>query len=95
MAASDQETPRYTGFGGAIATLKVAAFRNYTLANSASLTGTWLQKLAMSWLVWELTESPSWLGIFIFADLLTIIIVSPIIGAVADRVDRLQLMILA
>jgi MFS family permease len=95
LAASDQETPRYTGFGGAIATLKVAAFRNYTLANSASLTGTWLQKLAMSWLVWELTESPSWLGIFIFADLLTIIIVSPIIRAVADRVDRLQLMILA
>ena len=62
MAATDQETPRYTGFGGAIATMQVAAYRNYTLANSASLTGTWLQKLAMSWLVWELTESPSWLG---------------------------------
>ena len=95
MAASDQENPRYTGFGGAIATMRVAAYRNYTLANTASLTGTWLQKLAMSWLVWEMTESPSWLGILIFADLITVITVSPIMGAVADRMDRLRLMMLA
>jgi len=95
LAASDQENPRYTGFGGAIATMRVAAYRNYTLANTASLTGTWLQKLAMSWLVWEMTESPSWLGILIFADLITVITVSPIMGAVADRMDRLRLMMLA
>lgn len=95
MSASAPETPHYTGFGGAIATMRVAAYRNYTIANTASLTGTWLQKLAMGWLVWEQTQSPSWLGTLIFADLITIITVSPIMGAVADRMDRLHLMMLA
>jgi MFS family permease len=93
--APEQQPRQFTGFGGAIAVMQVIAYRNYMIANTASLTGTWLQKLAMSWLVWEQTQSPSWLGTFIFADLLTIITVSPVMGAIADRMDRLQLMMLA
>lgn len=94
--ATPKDQPgNFAGFGGAIATMRVVAYRNYTLSNVASLTGTWLQKLAMSWLVWEQTQSPSWLGTLIFADLITVIAVSPIVGAVADRMDRLKLMTLA
>ncbi|MFN4284077.1 MAG: MFS transporter [Alphaproteobacteria bacterium] len=95
MAAPDQDSPRYTGFGGAIAAMRVPAYRNYTLANSGSLTGTWLQKLATGWLAWELTQSPSWLGILAFVDLMTIISVSPLVGAIADRVNRQRLMMVA
>ncbi|HEU0072023.1 MAG TPA: MFS transporter [Alphaproteobacteria bacterium] len=94
--ATPERKPRnFAGFGGAIASMQVTAYRNYTIANTLSLTGTWLQKLAMSWLVWQLTQSPSWLGIFIFADLITVITVSPVMGAIADRMDRLKLMMVA
>ncbi|HEY4134097.1 MAG TPA: MFS transporter [Alphaproteobacteria bacterium] len=85
----------FTGFGGAIAAMSVPAYRDFTIANTISLTGTWLQKLATGWLVWELTQSPSWLGIITFVDLGTQITVGPLAGALADRVSRQRLMVVA
>ena len=95
MAASDQDSPRFAGFDGAIAVMRIAAYRNYTIANGFSLISTWLQRIATGWLVWQLTESPAWLGILAFIDLATIIAVSPIAGAVADRVNRQHMMVTA
>jgi len=95
LTTSDQDSPRFTGFGGAIAVMRVAPYRDFMIANSFSLTGTWLQKIATGWLVWQLTESPAWLGILVFIDLATIIAVSPVAGAIADRVNRQHMMVFA
>lgn len=65
-------------------------FRLYILGNAVSLTGTWMQRVAIGWLTWELTHSGLWLGIISFADLFPSLVVGPIAGAAADRWDRLR-----
>jgi MFS family permease len=72
----------------------VLSRRNTRIFYSGSLvswTGLWVQKIAVDWLVWELTHSPLWVGIMAFCNLAPSVIVSPFAGAWADRVDRIRL----
>jgi MFS family permease len=73
-------------------TLKIPNFRNFTAGNFASQFGMWVQRIAVQWLTWELTHSPTWLGIIAFADFFPNIICAPLAGALADRLDRLTAM---
>ncbi len=70
-------------------------FRNanygiYAGGNAISLVGTWMQRISVGWLTWQLTHSGLWLGIISFADFCPVMLVGPIAGAAADRWDRLQ-----
>lgn len=65
-------------------------FGFYTLGNGISLTGSWMQRIALLWLVWEMTGSGFWLGMLATADMLPILLVGPIAGVAADRWDRLR-----
>ncbi|HSR55332.1 MAG TPA: MFS transporter, partial [Alphaproteobacteria bacterium] len=71
-------------------TLSLANFRNYTAGNFASQLGMWVQRIAVQWLTWELTHSPTWLGIIAFVDFFPNIVMAPLAGALADRLDRLR-----
>ncbi|WP_374446679.1 MFS transporter [Stella sp.] len=76
--------------------LIVRALRNpnyavYVAGNSVSLIGTWMQRIGVGWLTWELTQSHAWLGLVAFADLFPSVFFGPIGGAIADRVDRLRI----
>jgi MFS family permease len=65
--------------------------RNYRLlfiGQSVSLTGSWMQQLALSWLVYRLTGSPFYLGLVAFANQLPATFISPFAGVLADRWDR-------
>lgn len=53
-----------------------------------------MQRVAVGWLAWDLTGSAFWVGLVAFADLAPAVLVSPIAGAIADRVDRLRLSML-
>ena len=64
-------------------------YRIWTAGNSVSLVGTWIQRVAVGWLTWELTKSGTWLGLIAAAEFLPSILVGPLGGAVADRMDRL------
>lgn len=66
------------------------AYGRYVAGNFLSHIGDWSQKLAVGWLAWELTESPAWLGIILFWDLAPTLLISPIGGAIVDRVDRMK-----
>ncbi len=73
-----------------------AAFRNrnyaiYTSGNCLSLLGFWMQRLAVSWLTWELSHSEFWVGAVAFAEIIPLIIVGPLFGVWADRFDRKRL----
>lgn len=70
-------------------------FALYTAGNTLSLTGMWVQRLAVGWLMWELTESGAWLGAIAIAEFLPIIILTPLGGVVADRFDRLRISMIA
>lgn len=44
-----------------------------------------MKRTAVGWLAWELTESPAWLGIVTFCDLLPTVLLTILAGAVSDR----------
>jgi MFS family permease len=76
--------------------LRSLRHRNYRLffcGQLVSLTGTWMQNVAQSWLVYRLTGSEVLLGLVSFAGLMPIFVLSPFGGAIADRVDRRRLLI--
>jgi predicted MFS family arabinose efflux permease len=58
-----------------------------------SSIGTWMQKVAQSWLVWEISGSSFWLGLDAFLGEIPIFLFSLIGGVVADRVDRRRVLI--
>jgi MFS family permease len=70
--------------------LRNANFGIYSLGSVVSLTGMWMERIAVGWLTWELTESGFWLGVVAFADFFPVILIGPIAGAAADRWDRLR-----
>jgi predicted MFS family arabinose efflux permease len=81
-----------SGFGAIRSALANRNYRIFTCGNLISHIGTWVQRVAVGWLTWRMTESGAWLGIVSFADLFPTVVLAPLTGAVADRVNRLSLM---
>ncbi len=70
--------------------------RNYRLffsGQSLSLIGTWMTRVATSWLVYRLTGSALLLGIVGFAGQIPSFLLAPIAGVLVDRWDRHKLLI--
>jgi MFS family permease len=70
-------------------------FGQFYAGNGLSLIGTWMQRIACGWLVWDWTHSAFWLGILSVGDLLPVMAIGPFAGVAADRWDRLRQNILA
>jgi len=71
--------------------LRSLEHRNYQLffgGQPISLTGTWMQNVAQSWLVYSLTKSSLLLGLVGFAGQIPVFLIAPLGGALADRVNR-------
>jgi MFS family permease len=71
--------------------------RNYQLffgGQLISLTGTWMQSVGESWLVYRLTGSSALLGVTSFATLAPVFFFATIGGTVADRVDRHRIILI-
>jgi MFS family permease len=76
--------------------LRALRHRNYRLffaGQSISLVGTWMQQIAMSWLVYRLTGSAFLLGIVSFAGSIPIFLVAPFAGLLADRWNRHRMLV--
>jgi MFS family permease len=58
-----------------------------------STVGTWMQQVAQSWLVYDLTQSSFFLGLDYFFGQLPILLFTVIGGVIADRHDRRQLIL--
>ena len=72
------------------------ALRNYRIywtGFTLSLVGSWMQTLAQSWLVWDLTRSPFWLGIVGAMPQLPSLILGSIGGVLVDRAPKRMLLI--
>jgi MFS family permease len=59
-----------------------------------SNAGDFMQNIAQSWLVWQLTRSPFLLGVVGFFDTLPRLLFGAVGGAIADRVDRRRLLMI-
>ena len=75
-------------FSAMRATLANRNFALFTAGNGVSLVGSWVQRVAIGWLTWELTHSPVWLGAVSMAEFLPVILLAPLTGVMADRFDR-------
>jgi MFS family permease len=78
------------GFGNIARAFASRNYRLFAAGNAVSLIGTWLQRVAVGWLAWQLTHSGTWLGLVAFADLFPTVVLSPWAGALADRRDRVR-----
>lgn len=71
--------------------VRVFAHRNFALYSAGSAfsqIGMWVQRVAIGWLVWDLTESGVWLGALAIAEFLPTMVVTPFGGVLSDRLDR-------
>ncbi|WP_259071277.1 MFS transporter [Mucilaginibacter sp. X4EP1] len=79
-----------------IRTFRAFSSRNYRLyfiGQSVSLIGTWMQKTAVSWVIYSLTHSTFLLGVTLFASLFPSFLLSVIGGVVSDRYNRFKVLL--
>ncbi len=69
-------------------------FRLFFMGQSISLIGTWMQMLAVGWLVWRLTGDLFMLGLVPFIGRLPTFFLAPFVGVLVDRLDRHRLVII-
>ncbi|MGH2451259.1 MAG: MFS transporter [Candidatus Limnocylindria bacterium] len=77
------------------AALSVPTFRWYWIANTISLTGDGMENILRNWLVWEITRSPFWLGMMVFAHWVPYTVFSLWGGVLADRYDNRKVQLVA
>jgi MFS family permease len=75
-----------------IRALRNRNFRLFYFGQTISLIGTWMQGVAMSWLVYRLTDSAFLLGAISFLGFLPSLLIAPFAGVLADRWNRHRLM---
>ncbi len=95
-SALDPPTPpplRSAFLHRAFAAFTYRDFRVLWFGAFTSTVGTWMQKVAQSWLVFELTKSSFFLGLDDFLGQLPILLFTLVGGVVADRHDRRQLLL--
>lgn len=80
-------------FKEVFASLESKNYRLYSLGQGISLIGTWMQHVAMSWLVYRLTGSVFLLGLVGFTSQAPTFILSPFAGVITDRLNRHKIMI--
>lgn len=76
--------------------LRSFSYRNYRLffgGQGISLVGTWIQNVAMSWLVYRLTNSAFLLGLVGFTGQVPVFFLTPLAGVLADRLNRRRVLI--
>jgi MFS family permease len=75
-------------WGFAVRALKSRNYQLYFAGQTVSLIGTWMTRLAMSWLVYRLTGSPVLLGLVSFCGQVPTFFLGPVAGVWVDRWNR-------
>jgi MFS family permease len=68
-------------------------FKLFVGGQSISLIGTWMTRLATSWLVWRLTDSALLLGVVGFSGQILTFVLAPFAGVLIERMDRRKLLV--
>lgn len=74
--------------------LKSKNFKLFFYGQSVSVIGTWLQKTAVSWMVYSVTGSVFLLGLTTFLSMIPSLFLAPLAGSIIGRYDRHKAMIL-
>lgn len=72
--------------------LGVRNYRLYFIGQGISITGTWMQGIAQTWLVLQLTHSGTAIGLLVAAQFLPVLLFGPFGGVIADRFPKRKLL---
>ena len=81
----------YSRFGGIGRAMSHENFRLYWYGMSAVTVCFWAYRVALGWLVWELTHSPTWLGLIAFAEMVPMTLLAPVAGVLVDQRGSLHI----
>ena len=74
--------------------LRYRNFRLFWFGQCISLTGTWMQRTAQTWLVYTVTKSPMKVGLLGVAQFMPLLLFSLFAGVVVDRFSKKKLLVL-
>jgi MFS family permease len=92
-SASTSPSVSKPGISHAWRALRHRNFRLYFSGQTISLIGTWMTRLATSWLVYRLTGSALLLGVVGFAGQIPTFLFAPFAGVWVDRLDRRRVLV--
>jgi MFS family permease len=75
------------------AVLTDPALRRYLIGQAISVSGTWMQIVALGWLAFDATDSPLAVGAVTAARTIPILVLAVPAGVLGDRVDRRRLIV--
>src|ERR1044071_41805 len=81
-------------FSGIFRSLRHRNFRLFFIGQGVSLIGTWMDQVAMSWLVYRLTHSAWLLGLVSFSTMIPTFFFTPLAGVWADRGNRHRILLM-
>ena len=73
--------------------LTIPTFVGYFVTNTLSLLGTWVQKVGLGWLAWQITESTFWTSVVSLLLMAPVGFLGPFIAVFAERWDARQAML--
>ena len=79
---------------GTYAAFRAPDYRRFFLGQAVSLPGTWMQTIAQTWLIVELTDSGTYLGLLLAAQFLPVLLLAPYGGLLADRFPKRRLLMI-
>ncbi len=93
MAQTTNRNARPNRFSHAWRALRHRNFRLFFTGQSISLIGTWMTRVATSWLVYRLTGSALLLGVVGFAGQILTFLLAPFAGVLVDRLNHRNLLV--
>jgi MFS family permease len=92
MNTTDNNTQTVRGVRLVLRSLRSRNYRLFFFGQGISLVGTWMQQVAMSWMVYQMTNSVLLLGIVGFSSQIPTFFVAPFAGVLADRWNRRRIL---
>jgi len=93
ISSDSQQTSLLGSISHAWRALRHRNFKLFFFGQSISLIGTWMTRLATTWLVYRLTHSALLLGIVTFAGQIVSFVVGPVAGVWVERLNRRKLLV--
>src|SRR6201985_6221 len=93
-AASDNVPPsRLSSISHAWRAMQHRKFKLFYFGQSISVIGTWMTRLATTWLVYRLTHSALLLGVVSFSGQIAAFVLGPFAGVWVERMNRRKLLV--
>ena len=76
----------------AVRVLRHSDFMRYVTSAWVAMVGSWIQRIGIGWLTWDMTHSGAWLGAVALGGSLPAVFLVPFAGAIGDRMDRVRML---